>query len=272
VSDEQRVAVPPPGDSGPEPAPGQQAASIATAGLVVPWSARQALIGGAATLVPLIAVQVLVSLATPTAPRSSKPLTTQQDVSFAIVTVLAQLMVEGIFLLAPWYYVRKCLPPEHRLTHGARALAFRRFDLAPATMIFVVGLVSIFAFTALYSRFGLRTNADSLLQQATRAPVSTLATLVMAVTIVPVCEEIFFRGYLFPGLARAMPAWEAVIASALIFGAAHADVNSFAPLAVIGIALALLRWRTSSLWPGILFHAAINANVLVVVIGLLARH
>jgi membrane protease YdiL (CAAX protease family) len=41
---------------------------------------------------------------------------------------------------------------------------------------------------------------------------------------------------------------------------------------VIGAALALLRWRTGSLWPGILFHAAINASVLFYVIGLLLRH
>src|SRR6516164_9658190 len=98
VSDEQRVAVPPPGDSGPEPAPGQQAASIATAGLVVPWSARQALIGATATLVPLIAVQVWAAVVTPTAPRSSKPLSPQQDWTAAIVIILAQLVVEGIFL------------------------------------------------------------------------------------------------------------------------------------------------------------------------------
>jgi membrane protease YdiL (CAAX protease family) len=238
----------------------------------VPWSARQAVIGGAATLVPLVAVQLWAALTTPTTARATRTLTPQQDWTAAVVIVLAQLLVEGIFLLAPWYYVRKCLPPQHRLAQGARALAFRPFELGPAATYFVLGLVAVFAFNAFYSVFGLRTNADAIIQHVRQAPVSTLATLVMAVTIVPVCEETFFRGYLFPGLARAMPMWAAIITSALVFGAAHADINSFAPLAVIGAALAVLRWRTGSLWPGILFHAAINASVLLYAIGLLMRH
>ncbi len=267
MSDDPRVAVTPPESADPQPEP-----SPAAAGLAVPWTARQALTGGALTLVPLIGVQVWASLATPRATPSARALTPQQDWSIAIITVLAQLVVEGIFLLAPWYYVRKCLPREQRLAQATRALAFRRFDLGPAATLFFAGLIGVFAFNAFYSLFGQRTNADSLVQQATRAPISTLATLILAVTVVPVCEETFFRGYLFPGLARAMPIWAAIFASALIFGAAHADAASFAPLAVIGIALALLRWRTGSLWPGILFHAAINASVLIYVIGLLARH
>ena len=267
MSGDQRAAFPPSGDAAAQPAP-----SAADVGLAVPWTARQAVIGGAATLVPLVAIQVWAALSTPSTPPPTKTLTPSQDWAAAAVIVLAQLLVEGIFLLAPWYYVRKCLPREHRLAQGARALAFRPFELGTAATYFILGLVAVFAFNAFYSVFGLRTNADAIIQHVKQAPVSTLATLLMAVTIVPVCEEIFFRGYLFPGLARAMPVWAAVITSALVFGAAHADAASFAPLVVIGAALAVLRWRTGSLWPGILFHAAINASVLIYAIQILARH
>jgi uncharacterized protein len=269
VFDDQRVAATAREESGPDPSAGSTTIS---ASLAVPWTARQALVGGAATLVPLLAVQVSASVAAGGATTSTGPLTPRQDWSAAIVIVLAQLLVEGVFLLAPRHYVRKNLPPARRLSAGLRALGFRRFALGPAAAFFVLGLGAVFAFNAYYSLFGLRTNADALVQQATRAPVSTLATLLLAVTVVPVCEEIFFRGFLFPGLARAMPVWAAVIVSALIFGVAHADLNSFLPLALIGVVLALLRWRTGSLWPGILFHAAINAEVLVYTISLLARH
>lgn len=270
--DDQRAAAASRGEAGPEPVPDQAGPSSATAGLAVPWTARQALIGGAATLLPLIGVQVWVALSGSAAATSTKPLTSRQDWSAAIVIVVAQLLVEGVFLLAPRHYARKGLPPAHRFAGAARALGFRRFALRPAAIFFVEGLIAVLAFNLFYSRFGLSTNADALVQQATRAPVSTLATLVLAVTVVPICEETFFRGFLFPGLARAMPVWAAVVTSALIFGAAHADLNSFVPLAIIGAVLALLRWRTGSLWPGILFHAAINAQVLIYTIGLLLRH
>ncbi|HEV2239216.1 MAG TPA: CPBP family intramembrane glutamic endopeptidase [Ktedonobacterales bacterium] len=273
MSDEQRAAATQPEGAGAEPpfAP-PDAPDASTAALAVPWTTRQAITGAALTLVPLVLIEVLGALAAPHTATPTRRLTTQQDVSVAIVTVLAQLVVEGVFLLAPWYYLRKCLPRGRTLGLALRTLGFRRFDLGRATSAFILGLVAVFAFNAFYGIFGLRTNADALVEQATRAPISTLATLVMAVTIVPICEETFFRGYLFPGLARGMSLWVAVVTSALIFGAAHADAASFAPLAVIGAALALLRWRTGSLWPGILFHAAINSSVLIYVIGLLAHH
>jgi membrane protease YdiL (CAAX protease family) len=272
VIDDQRAAATPPEDAAAASAPNPPSApSAADAGLAVPWSARQALTGGALTLVPLIGLQVWAALSIPRAAATTTHLTPRQDWIAAIIIVLSQLLVEGVFLLAPWYYVRKFLPRERFFTQATGTLGFRRFDLGRAVTFFLVGLFAVFGFNAFYSIFGLRTNADALVQQASRAPVSTIATLLMAVTIVPVCEEIFFRGYLFPGLARAMPVWAAIITSSLIFGAAHADLNSFAPLVVIGAALALLRWRTGSLWPGILFHAAINASVLLYVIGLLAR-
>lgn len=276
MPDDQRTALTPLDEVGSPPAPASPAGPTdVAAALAVPWTMRQALTGGALTLVPLISLQVWAALTLPRATTATTRLTPRQDWSAAIVIVLSQLLVEGIFLLAPWYYVRKCLPRERQFAEATRALGFRRFDLARAVSVFIVGLVAVLAFNALYSIFttahGLHTNADAIIQQASRAPVSTVATLLVAVTIVPVAEEIFFRGYLFPGLARAMPVWAAVVISALVFGAAHADAASFAPLVVIGAALALLRWRTGSLWPGILFHAAINASVLVYVIGLLLR-
>jgi membrane protease YdiL (CAAX protease family) len=273
LGDEQRAAaIQPEGASAESSSASPGAPDASAAALAVPWTARQTITGAALTLVPLVLVEIWGALASPHTATPARRLTTQQDVSVAIVTVLAQLVVEGVFLLAPWYYLRKCLPRERTPGMAARTLGFRRFDLGRAASYFVLGLMAVFAFNVFYGIFGLRTNADTLVDQATRAPISTLATLVMAVTIVPICEETFFRGYLFPGLARALPVWAAIIASALIFGAAHADVNSFAPLVVIGAALALLRWRTGSLWPGILFHAAINSSVLLYVIGLLLRH
>jgi membrane protease YdiL (CAAX protease family) len=268
VFEDQRAAATTREDAGQQPSVG---VPTAAAGLAVPWSARQALVGAAVTLIPLIGVQVWAAVGAPAAATSAKPLTSQQDWTTAVVIVFAQLLVEGVFLLAPQYYLRKGLPGERRLDQVLQTLGFRRFAPGPAALIFVVGLATVLAFNYFYSRLGLSTNADALVQQATRAPVSTLTTLLLAVTVVPVFEEVFFRGFLFPGLARAMPVWAAVIASSLIFGAAHADLNSFAPLAVIGAVLALLRWRTGSLWPGILFHAAINAEVLIYTIGLLVH-
>jgi sodium transport system permease protein len=69
-----------------------------------------------------------------------------------------------------------------------------------------------------------------------------------------------------------MPVWAAVGVSAVVFGLAHADLGSFVPLVVIGLVLAVLRWRTGSLWPGILLHALNNGVAAVAIFSSLHAH
>jgi len=91
------------------------------------------------------------------------------------------------------------------------------------------------------------------------------------VFVAPICEEVFFRGFVFAGLLRGMaPVW-AIVFSSLIFAVAHFDVGSFVVLFIIGLALAFLRWRTKSIWPGILLHMLNNGiaalGIIVVMLG-----
>jgi membrane protease YdiL (CAAX protease family) len=51
--------------------------------------------------------------------------------------------------------------------------------------------------------------------------------------------------------------WAVLISSAL-FAIAHTDPGSFLPLLVIGLGLGFLRYRTKSIWPGIMLHMLNN--------------
>lgn len=76
----------------------------------------------------------------------------------------------------------------------------------------------------------------------------------------PIIEELTFRGLVFTRLRRGMSVGVAVFVSALIFGAAHGHILSFAYAGVLGILLAclMLRNRDSVLAP-ICCHAGFNA-------------
>jgi membrane protease YdiL (CAAX protease family) len=97
-----------------------------------------------------------------------------------------------------------------------------------------------------------------LLSRAATEPWTTLATVIVAVTVAPFCEEMFFRGYFFQGLRLRLSVWPAVVLSAVIFGLAHGDLGSLTLLIIIGLALAVIRWRTRSLWPGMALHMVNN--------------
>jgi membrane protease YdiL (CAAX protease family) len=75
----------------------------------------------------------------------------------------------------------------------------------------------------------------------------------------PLGEELFFRGYALPSLARSWGPLAACLVSGAMFSALHVNRIGFLGLWEIGILLALLRLWSGSLWPAILCHATNNA-------------
>jgi hypothetical protein len=97
---------------------------------------------------------------------------------------------------------------------------------------------------------------------------STLSERVLlmlaAAGLVPLAEEVFFRGALFVGLRRNAGISQAVVVSAVCFTLSHAEPRLWPALSVVAIVLSVMRQRTESLLPSILLHAGFNATTLVV--------
>jgi membrane protease YdiL (CAAX protease family) len=81
------------------------------------------------------------------------------------------------------------------------------------------------------------------------------------VIVDPFVEELTFRGLGIAVLAR-YGAFAAVAGTSVAFAAAHGLVAGFLPLLIFGVAIAVLRWRTRSVFPGMLFHACFNGAAL----------
>jgi membrane protease YdiL (CAAX protease family) len=86
------------------------------------------------------------------------------------------------------------------------------------------------------------------------------------VTLVPIAEELFYRGFVHRALRTRLALWPAVGLSSTIFGLAHwvggDDLSTVPPRIFYGIVLALLLERTGSLYPGIVAHAYANIPAL----------
>jgi membrane protease YdiL (CAAX protease family) len=88
--------------------------------------------------------------------------------------------------------------------------------------------------------------------------------------LAPLCEEILFRGFVFPAL-RGLGVWLAAFVSGAIFGLIHITnflggdeswrlaAASIVTLITLGTLFALLYWRTDSLLPCIGLHAVNNS-------------
>jgi CAAX protease family protein len=84
----------------------------------------------------------------------------------------------------------------------------------------------------------------------------------VVILVAPICEEIFFRGFLFKGLRRRFSTWPAALISGAFFGLVHFGGLDFLliipSLCLVGVALALVYERRQSLLASIAAHATFN--------------
>jgi uncharacterized protein len=108
----------------------------------------------------------------------------------------------------------------------------------------------------------LKAQLQSLLPSS--LPAAALMLVAVAV-LVPLAEELFFRGALFTPLLRSGPAFVAVWTTSMAFAMAHAEPRNWAPLFLVALVLGELRRQGGSIWPGVALHAAFNAATLLFV-------
>ncbi|MGH9081808.1 MAG: lysostaphin resistance A-like protein [Acidimicrobiales bacterium] len=163
-------------------------------------------------------------------------------------------------------------------------LRFRPSDL----LGIVVGVGGQYLIAALYLPFHVK-NLTAPAQKLTGAAHGWGFLVVAVLTVVgaPFFEELFFRGLVLRALVRlftpAVAAWSspgarrsigrsaglvaAVVVDGLVFGLAHWERSQFAGLALFGMALAVVSYRTRRQGMNMVAHASFN---LVAVLALLS--
>jgi uncharacterized protein len=101
-----------------------------------------------------------------------------------------------------------------------------------------------------------------------RTPAEAWALSILSITLAPLMEELFFRGFLYPVLARGIGVPFAVFLTALGFAALHGAqlMFSWGPVLVIflvGLVLTIVRARRNSVAAGVLIHMAYNGTITV---------
>ena len=150
---------------------------------------------------------------------------------------------------------------QHRMIALRALSAQHTLCLAAAGALFV-GPSALLA--ALPDAF-LRLCGAELAQTAAAAPDAALflPMLLQSALLAPICEELFFRGYLMGAFARAGRG-KAVAAAALLFAAAHGVDAAFLPRFLFGCLLGLMARRTGSILAPMLMHGCYNAAVLMI--------
>lgn len=172
------------------------------------------------------------------------------------LVLLAAVAALGAVGIAAAMRVRSLAALGLRRTSG-RALLL---GLAAGVLAWLVGRGIILGYTTLT---GDHSNPQqSLAAAATGSTANLLGLIVVGALLVPLGEELLFRGVLFSGLRR-YGLVSATIVSALVFSAAHGFNVVGVTVVLLGVINALLYNRTRSIWPAVIAHGVNNAIIFI---------
>lgn len=236
------------------------------------WTAPVALLSGLLVVLLLGAViAVAVGVADPQADPADPPATLALG-----LTLLQNLVLVAAAIGFAWTVSR----PWPR-DFGLRATRFLP-GLGWAALTIAV-LLAVLVVLTLALGVEQQQSSENVLESlgVDQGMVSFALAALLVCVLVPVSEEVFFRGYFFTALRSRFRVGAAAGITGVTFGAMHLanflagssleeGIVGIVSLSIFGVALCLLYWRTGSLYPCIGAHAFNNTLTFSITSGVTA--
>jgi membrane protease YdiL (CAAX protease family) len=164
----------------------------------------------------------------------------------------------AVFLVAGVVLLRLRVPTDPAW-HGRPIRVALPVGIAAGLAAFVVGL----AVSVLLHVLGLPVQEQAWVVDLLADRDELIRLVPWIVFIVPLSEEVFFRGYVFRLLRRRAGLRVGLIVSSALFALVHFNPSGAVVYFGIGLLLALAYERTGSLWAPVAGHATHNALTLL---------
>ncbi len=178
-----------------------------------------------------------------------------------ILALAATAAVEALLLVTVWLFAIS----KYRISW--RALGFQRGpnvrDVGFAAAVVIVGLIVQISYLTVLEAVGIDTEGAASPTFLEGGTVFVVLLALLALLVAPVCEELFFRGFVLGGLTGRFGFWKAATISSLLFGLAHVEPIKIFPLFVLGLLLAGAYYRSRQLWSSVLAHFLNNGIALL---------
>ncbi len=188
--------------------------------------------------------------------------------SLGIWAVCAVLFVQNALILVyvGWRGERNW---DFLLGHPSKSRTILVYSVLAIPLVLGVNIV-VGALTVV---LGVQHNQSALYPLQAGDIIGQVAFGVVATLVVPVSEEVLFRGYLYGKLTNLGSSTRAVGLSALVFAGAHAWSASIGNTTLVvqtfalGLVLGWIRRQSQSIFPSMIAHACNNAFALLFVLS-----
>ena len=171
-------------------------------------------------------------------------------------------IAESVLVVSVWLIIAK----KYSLPWSV--VGVRLPSRGSAFALSAAALLGSLTFTGAYSLVVSALELDALTPEPLPAELAGegVAMLITAIALcvwVPFVEEIFFRGFLFAGIAARFGLYAGVTVSAILFALVHFSLATIIPIFVTGMLFALVYRATKSIWIPIVAHSAQNLIALI---------
>lgn len=172
-------------------------------------------------------------------------------------------MIRGIILIP--LFIMFMYFDQKRLTRTGRAQNYTGFGWGYLLVLPFAGSFAALGFNNLIELSGI-IDLSPTYQQVEQAVYGggMWVSLLSAVVIAPVLEELLFRGLLYQRLRENSGPLVSMLISAALFGLIHGNLVQFVYAFLIGLLLAYVYEKFKTIWAPIIFHG--SANLLSVVV------
>lgn len=170
---------------------------------------------------------------------------------------------DGLFILGVFLMMR--VRKERPAALGVRKIGLRAVveSVLTGMGLYLLMLVMIQLINQLWPG-GLRDqNVQSLMQADDTLFMQVLVLLTMG-GLVPIAEELLFRGVLFQSFCNYLHVPMAMLFTAICFACTHGDIQRLLPFVIGGLILNILCVRHQSVWASAIAHGTWNSLMIII--------
>jgi hypothetical protein len=191
-----------------------------------------------------------------------------ESLFFQIYLLVFQLLIViGLLIIIPiiWYYIVNRY--DLRKIFEKLKLTFVNIDIAFLWGIVATIIIFLIFFAIEFLLIVLGFNSDDLGNIQDLEKYFTPASLFILVSVQPIAEEIFFRGFLLDKIGSFAGQNIAIFSTAILFGLAHMSYGKLYPVffpMIMGVFLAYIVIKTRNIYASIFAHIFFNVTSFII--------